>query len=285
MTATDAALTVRYETSEEQIAELGASLKGVTFDTPENYKIGVKHIAQVRTLRTAVEKRRKDLKADSIAFGKRVDAAAHRLTDLLEEIETPLLTAKKAVDDAEEIAKREKERADLIALEAKLKADREEAEAAAKVEREAEEARLAAERERLAAEKAQQEEANRAVRESQMAERAKLDAEKAELRRQQDAIDAANREAARLETERRQREQGERDRLAAEEAAKAEAARLESLRPEIEKVHAFAAEIRLLADREPVVESVECRRALDWAIGKLTSVANGLDAFKGKTGP
>lgn len=280
------ALTVQYETTEAQIAELGRSFVGVTFDTPESYKNGVKHLAQVRGLRTAVEKRRKDLKADSLAFGKRVDAAAHHLTSLLEAIETPLLTAKKAVDDAEEIAKREKERADLIALEAKLKAEREEAEAKAKVEREAEEARLAIERERLAAQQAQYEEANRVAVEAQRAERAKLDAEKAELSKQQEALDAANREAARVETERRQREQAERDRLAAEEAAKAEAARLEAMKPDIAKVHGFASAIRNICNTAPAFDDGHpCAKAINWATDRICAIANGLDAFRGKTGP
>lgn len=283
VTPIETALAVRYETTEEQIAQLGASLKGVTFDTPENYKNGVKSIAQVRGLRTAVEKRRKELKADSVAYGKRVDAAAHKLTDLIEAIETPLLAAKKAVDDEEERLKKEQERADLIALDARLTAEREAAEAAAKVERDAEGARLAAERERLAAEKIQQEEANRVAAEAQRVEREKLDAQRAELRKQQEAIEAANKEAQRLESERQQREQAERDRLAAEEAARVEAVRLDAIRPDVEKVHAYASEIRSLADRAPAVESAECRKALDWAIGRLTAAAGGLEAFKGKT--
>ena len=279
------ALVVKYETTEDQILELGASFRGVTFDTPANYEIGRKAIAQVRSLRTAVEKRRKELKADSISFGRLVDSLARELTDKLEAIEAPLLTAKKAVDDEDDRLKREKEHADLVALEARLKADREQAEALAKAEREVEDARLAAERERLAAQQAQYEESNRVAVEVQKVERAKLDAEKAELRKQQDAIAAQAREADRVETERRRRDQAEQDKLAADEAAKVEAARLEALRPEVEKVHAFAAEIRALADRGPVVESVECRRALEWAFAKLAAVASGLDAFRGKTGP
>ncbi len=285
MTATvvESSLVVQYETSEIEIARLADECKGITFDTPANYERGRVALGNLRTLRTAVEKKRKELKADVLERGRNIDAVAKHFSGLIEAIEDPLLAAKKAVDDEETRQKIEKERADIIALEAKLAAERAEAEAKAKAEREAEEARLAAERECLAAEKAQQEEANRVAVEAQKAERAKLDAEKAELRKQQDAIEAQTREASRIETERRRKEQAEQDRLAAKEAAKVESARLEALRPEVEKVHAFAAQIRALT--APAVESIECRRALDWALGKLVTVASGLESFKGKTGP
>ena len=161
---TETPLVVQYDVSVEAIAQLAEDLAGVTFDTPEKYKDGVKKIAQVRGMRTAVEKRRKDLKASSLEFGRKVDAAARTLTDRLEAIETPLLAAKKAVDDEDERLKKEKERADLIALEAKLKADREAAEAAAKLIREADEKQIAEERARLdAAGRRSEAEANKAM--------------------------------------------------------------------------------------------------------------------------
>jgi chromosome segregation ATPase len=285
MIPVEATLIVQYDTSEEQIAKLGEECKGIAFNTPENYEIGRVALGKLRGLRTAVEKRRKEIKADILERGRNIDAVAKHFTDLIEAIELPLVAAKRAVDDEAERAKREQERAEIIALEAKLKAEREEAEAKAKAEREAEEARLAAERERLAAERAQQEEANRAAAEAQRIEQANIEAQRAELRKQQEVIDAANREAARIENELRQREKAEQDRLAAEEAAKAEAARLDALRPEVDRVHAFAADIRVLIDRGPAVESIECRRALDWATAKLRAVADGLYAFKGKIGP
>lgn len=282
--AIPSSLVVQYETSEEQIAKLGEECKGITFDTPANYERGRVAIGKLRGLRTAVEKKRKELKTDVIERGKNIDAVAKHFTGLIEAIEEPLLCAKKAVDDEEARLKREQERADILALEAKLKADREAAESAAKATREAEEARLTAERERLAAERAQQEEANRVAAEAQRIERERLDAQQAELRRQQEAIDAQRREAARIEAERIAAEQAERDRVAAAAAVEAERLRLEALRPDIEKVHAFATEIMALSDKGPAIESIECRQALDWACSRLASIADGLLAFKGKAG-
>jgi hypothetical protein len=274
MNVVESSLVVQYETSEEQIAKLAEECKGISFDTPEHYETGRVALGNLRTLRVAVEKKRKELKSDVLERGRNIDAVAKHFSGLIEAIENPLLAAKKAVDDEEERLKQEKERADLIALNARLTA-----------EREAEEARLAVERDRLAAERAQQEEANRIAAEAQRLEREKLDAQRAELRKQQEAIDAANRLTAQHEAERKRREQAERDRIAAEEAAKAEAVRIEALRPEVEKINAFAIQVRAVADQAPSVESIECRRALDWALGKLKLTADGLAAFKGKVGP
>ncbi|HVZ88049.1 MAG TPA: hypothetical protein VHG72_13845 [Polyangia bacterium] len=281
----EASLVVEYQTSEEQIAKLAEECLGITFDTPANYEAGRVAIGKLRSLRTAVEKRRKDLKAEILEKGRNVDAVAKHFTGLIEAIEDPLVAAKKAVDDAEARRKIEAERAELIALEAQQKADREAAEAKAKVERESEEARLAIERERLAVERVRQEEANRKIAEEQRAERERLDAQQAEIRRQQEAIEAEKREVARVAAERERAERLERERVAAEEAALVEAARLEALKPEIERVHAFADQILAFAAAAPQFESVECRRAIEWATKSLEKTAVGLKAFKGKVGP
>ena len=291
----EAALTVRYETTEEQIAELALSMKGVVFDTPENYKDGVKRIAQVRGLRTAVEKRRKELKADSLAYGKRVDAAAQKLTDLIEAIENPLLEKKKAVDDEEERLKKEKERADLIALEAKLKADREAAEAAAKVEREADEKRVsrggrqvgppiryALTRQTRRSPRCSGSSASGWPRRSANSTRSRRRsiAHEAEIDRQA-------KEAEQAEKKRLKREEAERQAVADAEAARVEAARLEAMKPIAGRSSACAAS-PTTSGRSPrrsrISSSPECQEAIGWAAGVLAKVANGLEKFNGRVG-
>lgn len=291
VTPIEAALTVQYETTEEQIALLGASLKGVTFGTPEDYKNGVKHIAQVRGLRTAVEKRRKELKADSVAYGKRVDAAAHKLTDLIEAIEAPLLAGKKAVDDEEARLKLEKERADIIALEAENTRKREAAEAAARVAREADEKRIAEAAAKLAADQARAAEANKAIAEQQRIEserlaleKKKIDAQQSAVAAQQAEIERQAKEAARIGAERCQREEAERQAIADAETARVEAARLEAMKPEIERVRGFAVSVRAFALTLPELQSIECQKAIGWAAGMLAKVATGLEKFNGKVG-
>jgi len=57
-------------------------------------------------LRTGIEKKRKELKADALAWGKKVDGEAKRITEVLSSLEAPLKTAKTEVDERK---KREKE--------------------------------------------------------------------------------------------------------------------------------------------------------------------------------
>src|SRR6201989_3089420 len=70
-------------------------------------------IADIRVHRTAVEKRRKELKAGALEYGRKVDAEAARITVALESIEQPLKLIKDEIDSerarlkAEEEAKEE----------------------------------------------------------------------------------------------------------------------------------------------------------------------------------
>lgn len=257
------ALVVKYETSIEEIGKLKASFADVTFDTPANYEIGRKAIGQLRELRGKVEKRRKDLKASSLEFGRKVDAAARLLTGALEEIEDPLLAAKRVVDDEEARVKREAERAELIALEAKMREEREAAEAKAKAEREAEEARLSAERARLAAQEAAQAE-----------QRRKLDEERRAVEEQTAQLNRAK--EARLKAERAAQQAADDLRAAAELAARVAAAR-----PDIEKLQAWGQEIRdFVNDTAPKLGQDEVASAVTWAVGRLTAVADSIATFR-----
>lgn len=288
--AGEGALVVKYDVTDAAIGELKERFKGISFATPASYEEGRKAIGTLRDLRGKVEKRRKDLKADSLAFGRKVDAAARHLTDLIEAIENPLQEAKRAVDEEEARKAREAEKAELLALEAKLKADREEAEAKARAARDAEEARLAAERERMAADRARfaaAEEAARLEREriaaEQRAAQEKIDAERRELDAQRAAVQAQQEAAARAEAAKRaEAERVERERLEAEQKAArdaAEAARLEKLKPDIEKLRAYADAIRSLGDDAPVLESHEATEACAWATKRLAAIAAALDQY------
>lgn len=222
----------------------------------------------VKNKRVAVERVRKELKADALDYGRKVDAEAKRLTALLAPIEEHLLSEEKAVDDEKERIKNEarlkaeaEERARQEAQEAARKAAQEAEEARLKVEREAEEKRLQAERERLDAER-------KAIETQQAEERARQKAIQDELDEERRALEAekqrlADIEAARLreiETKRREAEAADRARIeteqriareAAEAKAKAEAeeaarAREEALRPDREKLLSVAAAVNAL---------------------------------------
>ncbi len=173
--------------------------------------------------------------------------------------------------------------------------------AALEVERQ----RLADER-RIADEKAAADRA--AADEAQRLERAQLDAERAEIRARQEAEEARLRaerealeaerrtvEAARQQAEREEaarlarqraeqeaRDRAERERIAAEEARVAEVerqaalqARLDALRPDVEKLTAFAEQLRAITP--PAVTSIEAREWLNDTLQAIALAADSLD--------
>ena len=231
----------------------------------------------VKNKRVAVEKKRVELKADALEYGRAVDAEAKRLTALLAPIEGHLEAEENAVTEERERIKRAAEerrrvmiqdRVDKLATcgvvadvgkvaeltaeqwEAayadalKIKADREAAaEAQRKAEAEAAEARrqeeaaLAAERAALAKIKAEQDAEAARI----AAERRKLDEEQAAKRREEELAQARKEAAERAARETEAR--------LAREAAEAKAA--EDARIAREKAEAEAAEAaRIKAEQE-----------------------------------
>jgi DNA repair exonuclease SbcCD ATPase subunit len=200
---------VKYEVTEAQIEALRETCSALSADTPKGYKEVRQAIGNLRDTRVAIEKRRVELKADALAYGRKVDSEAKRFTDLLASIEDPLKSKKQAVDDEKARVKAEAEAAKLAALEAEIVANRERQEAEARAKREAEEAKLAEERAALERER------------QQMAEERRRADEAARIQREADEA-AARAERDRLTEERRQYEEAqraERDRVAAERAA------------------------------------------------------------------
>ncbi|MFY7700494.1 MAG: hypothetical protein ACOVQH_09510 [Burkholderiaceae bacterium] len=246
-----------YDVTDAAIAELKQELSGLT-----EYNAVSKGIAKVRTLRTRIEATRKQLKADSLAWGRKVDSEAKRITEQLEAIEEPLKLLKAAIDEAKEREKaaieaakyaetnrRIKSFADLeyemnpflvaemtkeeyetalgvasLAFRTVLEKRRQEAEAAEAAKREAEAAEVA------------RAESIRAEREALARERAELEAEKAKRdeaeRLRREAVEEQERiariEIARVQAEQeaeREKLQAERDKLAREAAEREEAIR------------------------------------------------------------
>ena len=134
---------VVYPITDADITARFAGYADLTADSPQGYKAVQAAIGELRSARVEVEKRRKDLKAESLEYGRRVDEVAKYLTGLIEAIEHPLKAKKAAVDEEKARIKAEKEAAERAAIEAKIRA-----------EQEAETARLKAEAERLAQERA-----------------------------------------------------------------------------------------------------------------------------------
>lgn len=109
-----------FPVTDQAIAALGEKLKGIVvpFGDKAAYKTLSSAIAEVRTVRTDVEKKRVELKADALEFGKKVDSEAKRITALLVAIENPLKEQKEKIDAEDARIKAEKEAAERERIEA-----------------------------------------------------------------------------------------------------------------------------------------------------------------------
>lgn len=280
---------VTYSVTAADIAATKAKYATLEADSADGYEEVRLAIAHVRDTRVSVEKRRVELKADALAYGRLVDSEAKRFTSLLLEIEEPLKAKKAAVDDEKARVKAEAEAVKLRALEAEIAANRARQEAEAQAIREAEEKRLAEERAAIEAERAEMARERAALE----AERAKDEAwaaasrEKlAEERRAEDERQRAEREAINAEREATRRAEFERNaRIAAEKEAVEKVehdrlvkvkndAELAALLPDAEKVTAFVAEIRALT--APKVRSAKASKLLVEALNALALVADEL---------
>lgn len=225
----------------------------------------------VKNTRVAVEKKRKELKEDALAYGRAVDSEAKRLTAMLEPIESHLEAEESAVTEAKAKIQREAEEAKQRALQARMEALAEygvyrppaavaaltpEEYAAllsqsktafdeAKAEAEAAAAKRKAEEEALAAERARLEEIQRqqkAEADRLAAEKKKLDDERlareraAELEKAKaEAAEKARIEAERKHAEQQAKEKAEAEAKAAREKAAAEVAEAAARKKEAER--------------------------------------------------
>ena len=119
MSETTAAVTVpgwqslvRFDVAEEAIAELHQQYMPMTIAGLNDRKgLVAVHDARmhVKGLRVQVEKKRKELKADALEYGRIVDREAKRITALLAPIEEHLQSQEQAVLDEKALLKREEE--------------------------------------------------------------------------------------------------------------------------------------------------------------------------------
>ena len=262
--------------------------------TKEEYEAVRLGIAELRQLRGAVEKRRVELKAEALRYGREVDSVAKSLTEQLEAIEAPLKLLKAGVDEekarAKEAARAAAAAAEEARVRAQLEAERQRlAEEAAEREELARERaaieaqKLQAERERLAAERALLEiETQRA----KVAEGERLKLEQAAREEAEQEREALAAERAEIEAQRAELARGVAAKMAAEQAEAARAAELarqEAVKPDIEKVKAFAQRIRDVNETYPQVDSPVARDLVSLALHELEQVALALDGIGGGT--
>lgn len=120
MTDLNAERIAEYQPVEAGIATLRQKYGSLVWDvsTPKGLDAAKAARAEVREPRYEIERVRKALKAPAIAYGKRIDDEAKRITSALLEIETPIDEAIKAEEDRREAAKAAKEAAEKARIEA-----------------------------------------------------------------------------------------------------------------------------------------------------------------------
>lgn len=145
-------------------------------DDKEGYSIVHKARMDMRDLRVKIEKKRKELKADSIAYGNAVDGEAKRINALIEPIEGYLTEQEKKIDDEKERIRKAKEEERLAEIRAQIAAE--------------EAKKLEAENARLEEARKAQAEAQRLMAEKQAEFQAMVKAKEEELRQKEIKIEA-----------------------------------------------------------------------------------------------
>lgn len=103
---------VKFDVVVPKVNELSKQylpLKITSVNDEEGYNEVSKALRFIVSKRTAVEEKRKELKADSLAYGRAVDARAKEIAGMLEPIETHLKNEKQRIDDEKKRIEEEEE--------------------------------------------------------------------------------------------------------------------------------------------------------------------------------
>jgi hypothetical protein len=246
---------VKYSVTDEALAQYRKEFLPLTIKDMDDVE-GYEKVRDARLFikgeRVNVEKKRVELKAQSLEYGRAVDAEAKRITVAIEEVENHLIAEQKKIDDEKARIKFEKEQRavlpERLAKLAELDATMSEEEVLkldgpafmavlnGLLSKKLEKQRL----EQEETERVQRAEADRIEAEKKAIEQQKFDAEREE--RHKAEVEEAKRKAAedaRIQAEINAKRKDD-ERIAAEAAAKAEAERIEAERPDTEKLHSFA---------------------------------------------
>lgn len=105
---------VEYNVTDSKLNELEREYKNLTcsIEDRNSVKAVTAAIGTLRQLRTSVEVKRKELKADALEWGRKVDAEAKRITGRLLSLEEPLKEQKQLVDAEKQRLKEEQMKAE-----------------------------------------------------------------------------------------------------------------------------------------------------------------------------
>lgn len=252
-----------YKPVEAALADLSSRYKGLVFDVvnPDGMQQAKAAYKDINSYSVTLEKARTTEKAESLAYGRRVDSEAKRIADQLDALRLPIKNQIEAETKRAEREREEKMQAELARLDAEERA-----------KKAAEEKRLADERAAIAAERATLE-VERKAREEE--ERKRREAIKAEERAAKARIDALEREAReardRADREAREaREAKERELKAIQDRIDAEA------RKEREVAETKAAAERRAKEVESLIRTM--RERIEGSI-RHAGIARAIDAY------
>lgn len=103
-------MVIEYNITDAAIEKLSKQFSPLEITDTKSYKAVQIAIGEVRGYRISVERTRKELKKDALAYGRKVDTEAKRITALLLSIEEGLKAKKQVVDDQKAAEKAEKAR-------------------------------------------------------------------------------------------------------------------------------------------------------------------------------
>ena len=101
-------LVVEYDVPTAAVEDMAKRFAPLEITDTASYKEVTSAIAEVRTLRITVEKKRVELKRDALEYGRKVDSEAKRITAMLSPIENELIGKKQVEDNRKEAVRQEK---------------------------------------------------------------------------------------------------------------------------------------------------------------------------------
>jgi hypothetical protein len=116
---------IKYNVSEAVIQGLKDKylhVKVASFDDKENYEIAKRGHIEIKSLKAQIETRRKELKEDSLKFGRMVDSKAKQVVAPLIEIEDHLVAQRNVIDEEIKRRKEEAEKAQQKMIEERVSA-------------------------------------------------------------------------------------------------------------------------------------------------------------------
>jgi hypothetical protein len=285
---------VKYSVTDEAIEQYREEFLPLTISGLDDHE-GYEKVKNARLFikgeRVNVKKKRVELKASALEYGRAVDAEAKRITTAIEEVEDHLMAEQKKIDDENARIKFEKQQReklpdriaklveigvmqDVISADELVKLDdvafadllnRLTAEKLEKqrISQEETERKQREEQERIEAEKKSIEDKKL---EAEREERHKAEVEEAKRKVAEDARIKAEIDAKRKEDER----------FAREAAAKAEQERIEAERPDNEKLHRFADSLLVL--QFPEVTSKRAKAKVEKVKKLFVQIADELKA-------